>query len=103
MNFANVTSTDNKNCGGIHGANTSSKATIKIINCGNTGNVSGTTESATITGWIGSNSGHQITNCWNSGTLNGVSGTANFYRDDKSSTTVTNIYNKYIIKDKNNL
>jgi hypothetical protein len=95
MNMANVTSTNNKNCGGIHGANTSSKATIKIINCGNTGNVSGTSESATITGWIGSNSGHQITNCWNSGTLNGVSGTANLYRDQNSSTTVTNIYNKY--------
>ena len=95
MNMANVTSTDNKNCGGIHGANTSSKAIIKIINCGNTGNVTGTTESATLTGWIGSNSGHQITNCWNSGTLNGVSGTANLYRDQNNSTTVTNVYNKY--------
>ena len=95
MNFANITSTGSKNCGGIFGANTSSKATIKINNCGNTGNVTGTEESAALTGWIGSNAGQVISNCWNSGTVTGGSTSTNMYRDQNSSTTVTNIYNKY--------
>ena len=93
MNIAEVKSTGNKNCGGIFGANTSSKSTIHIVNCGNTGNVTGTTESAAFTGWIGSNSGQVITNCWNSGTVTGHSGASMYlYRDQNSSTTVTNIY-----------
>ena len=91
MNFANVTSTGNKNCGGIHGANTSSKATIRMINCGNTGNVSATTESAALTGWIGSNSGNIITNCWNIGSVTGISNSDNTYR---GTVTVTNVYDK---------
>ena len=91
MNLADVKSTGNKNCGGIHGANTSSKGIIKIINCGNTGNVTGTDESAALTGWIGSNSGNVITNCWNSGTVTGVKGTDNTYR---GTVTATNIYDK---------
>ena len=52
MNLAEVKSTGNKNCGGIHGANTSSRGTIKILYCGNTGNVTGTDESAALTGWM---------------------------------------------------
>ena len=94
MNLAEVKSTGNKNCGGIFGANTSSKSTIHIVNCGNTGNVTGTSESAALTGWIGSNKGQVITNCWNSGTLSGKDGTKSMYRDDKSATEVTNIYDK---------
>ena len=93
MNLAAVKSTGNKNCGGIFGANTSSKSTIHIVNCGNTGNVTGTSESAAITGWIGSNSDQEITNCWNSGTVTGHSGTNMYmYRDKDSSTTATNLY-----------
>ena len=93
MNLAAVKSTGNKNCGGIFGANTSSKGTIHIINCGNTGNVTGTTESAALTGWIGSNSGQVISNCWNSGTVTGHSGASMYmYRDQNSSATATNLY-----------
>ena len=88
MNLAEVKSTGNKNCGGIHGANTSSQATIKILYCGNTGNVTGTDESAALTGWIGSNSGNVITACWNSGTVNGVKNNDNTYRGTATASTI---------------
>ncbi len=91
MNLAEVKSTGNKNCGGIHGANTSSKGTIKILYCGNTGNVTGTDESAALTGWIGSNSGNVITACWNSGTVTGIKNSDNTYR---GTVTATTIYDK---------
>ena len=92
LNLANVKSTGNKNCGGIFGANTKSKGVIHIINCGNTGDVEGTDESASITGWIGSNSGQIISNCWNSGDLAGLKGIQNMYRDQGSSATSSNLY-----------
>ena len=94
MNLAEVKSTGNKNCGGIFGANTNSQGTIHIINCGNTGNVTGTSESAALTGWIGSNSGQVISNCWNSGTVTGHSGASMYmYRDQNSSVAApTNLY-----------
>ena len=92
MNLAEVKSTGNKNCGGIHGVNTSSKGIIKIINCGNTGNVTGTDESAALTGWIGSNGGNVISNCWNIGTVTRVKGSDNTWR---GTVTVTNVYNKF--------
>ena len=91
MNFADITSTGNKNCGGIHGANTSSNATIRMINCGNMGNVTATTESAALTGWIGSNAGNVITNCWNTGSVTGISNSDNTYR---GTVTATNVYDK---------
>ena len=91
MNLADVKSTGNKNCGGIHGTNTSSKGIIKINNCGNVGDVTGTDESAAFTGWIGSNGGNEIRNCWNIGSVNGVKGSDNSYR---GTVTVSNIFDK---------
>ena len=97
MNFGTIQCNggvnNSKNAGGIFGANTSSKGTIHIINCGNTGNVTGKSESAALTGWIGSNSGQVISNCWNSGIVTGHSGASMYlYRDQNSSTTATNLY-----------
>ena len=76
-NEANVTGTG-ANAAGIIGCNKGSTCTFSIINCYNTGDVSGSSESAAICGWLGTNATMQ--NCYNIGTVTGYNYRNDFYR-----------------------
>jgi hypothetical protein len=58
------------NAAGFVGCNMNSSATFIIRNCFNTGTIKGGLESASFSGWLGSNA--QVTNCWNTGTIEGI-------------------------------
>ena len=76
-NEADVTGTE-QNVSGIFGCNMSSSAMICISNCYNTGKISGGRESATISGWLGSNA--VVENCYNIGEVSGTEGSKTFAR-----------------------
>ena len=78
-NTGNITSTG-KNVAGIFGGNSGSQATITIKNCWNEGDIVGTVENAAISGWIGGNSGNDVTGCYNIGSVTGLEGTKSLYR-----------------------
>lgn len=65
-NEANVTATG-ENAAGIFGVCMSSSCVVHILNCYNTGNVTGNRESGIITGWIGGSG--IIKNFWNTGSV----------------------------------
>ncbi|MBO4550535.1 MAG: Ig-like domain-containing protein, partial [Bacteroidaceae bacterium] len=85
-NEANVTATG-VNAAGIIGCNKGSTAIFTITNCYNTGNITGNSESAAISGWVGS--GAKIENCYNIGTITGYNYRNDFYR---GSATALNSY-----------
>ena len=75
------------NAAGIIGTNKGSSAIFSITNCYNTGDITGTSESAAISGWVGS--GATIQNCYNIGTITGYNYRNDFYR---GSATALNCY-----------
>ena len=81
-NEANVTGTG-VNAAGIIGCNKGSASTFSIINCYNTGNISGTSEAAAICGWFGSNG--TLQNTYNIGTVTGYNYRNDFYRGAASA------------------
>ena len=85
-NEANVTGSG-INVAGIIGCNKDSNCTYYISDCYNTGNITGSGESAAICGWIGS--GATLQNCYNIGTVSGYSYRNDFYRGGAS---VVNCY-----------
>ena len=85
-NEADVTATG-VNAAGIIGTNKGSSAIFSITNCYNTGDITGTSESAAISGWVGS--GATIQNCYNIGTITGYNYRNDFYR---GSATALNCY-----------
>lgn len=58
-----------KNVAGILGSNRQSQAIVVIRHCFNTADISGTTESAAISGWVGGY--YNVHDCWNSGKVSG--------------------------------
>ena len=76
-NEANVTAYG-VNAAGIIGCNYSSTCTFTISNCYNTGNITGSSESAAICGWIGTDG--TIQSCFNIGTVEGYNYRNDFYR-----------------------
>ena len=56
---------DGPNGAGILGVNDRSEATVRIINCYNTGDIIGQRECGAISGWLGDN--FEVVNCYNSG------------------------------------
>jgi len=86
-NEGSVTATE-VNAGGIIGCCMGSAATFVIKNCYVTGDVTGGSESAELSGWVGSTA--SISNCWTSGQIEGVEGFRSFYRG-----TAVMIYNCY--------
>lgn len=87
-NEADVTGTG-VNAGGIIGCNKGSTCTFTITDCYNTGNITGSSESAAISGWVGMNA--EIQNCYNIGVVTGYSYRNDFYRGSASS---LNCYSK---------
>lgn len=56
---------DGPNGAGVLGVNDRSEATVRIINCYNTGDIIGQRECGAISGWLGDN--FEVVNCYNSG------------------------------------
>ncbi len=81
-NEADVTATGT-NAAGIIGFNKGSTCTFSITNCYNTGNISGTSECAAISGWLGTNA--TLENCFNIGTVEGYNYRNDFYRGGASA------------------
>ena len=88
-NEADITGSGN-NVAGIIGVNMGSAATFIIENCYNTGNITGGSESAALTGWAGD--AYTITNCYNTGVITGVDGAKTLYRFGADNGN-TNCYN----------
>ena len=53
-----------------------------MINCFNTGGISGGREAAALCGWVGDN-GSEITNCYNAGFVIGMDGTNSLWRNGR--------------------
>ena len=69
-----------QNAAGICGVSMDSGCGIRMINCFNTGGISGGRESAALCGWVG-NSGSVIQNCYNAGWVIGMDGTNSLWRN----------------------
>lgn len=78
----------NQNAGGILGVDHLSWCNIEIVNCYNTGNITGGNESAGLSGWVGDNA--SITNSYNGGVVVGVDGDKSLARF--GSATLKNCY-----------
>ena len=71
------------NGAGILGVNDLSQATVRIINCYNTGDIVGERECAAISGWLGDRA--EVINCYSSGIVVGVDGENTFARSNGGS------------------
>lgn len=76
-NEATITGT-NQNIAGIIGVAMGNTCPQIIIDCYNTGSISGANESAAITGWSGDPA--TVARCWNIGTVEGLDGANKLYR-----------------------
>ena len=99
-NEASVTATG-INAAGIIGCNKGSTCTFHLTDCYNTGNVTGSSESASICAWTGT--GAELQNCYNIGTVTGYNYRNDFYRGGASvlncySTSTTQV-NRVTIDD----
>lgn len=81
-NEATITATGT-NAAGILGSNKGTNNIINISDCYNSGNISGSSESAAICGWVGSDA--SITNCYNVGAVAGNTYRNDFYRGSASA------------------
>ncbi|MDR9830543.1 hypothetical protein RCJ22_33715, partial [Vibrio sp. FNV 38] len=63
---------DNQNGAGVLGVNFGNRGTVTINNCYNTGNITGSNESAGLSGWLGTNA--VVRNSYNSGVIIGTDG-----------------------------
>ena len=83
---------DGVNGAGILGVNDLSEATVRIINCYNTGDIIGQRECGAISGWLGDRG--EVVNCYNSGTVapESVDGDRTFARYNGSSMLFVNCY-----------
>ena len=75
-----------ENAAGICGVSMSSACGIRLINCFNTGGISGNRECAALCGWVG-NTGSVITNCYNAGFVIGMDGTNSLWRNGNGKGT----------------
>ena len=76
----------NQNAAGICGVSMNSSCGIRMINCFNSGGISGDRESAALCGWVG-NSGSVITNCYNAGFVIGMDGQNSLWRNGNGKGT----------------
>ena len=81
-----------ENAAGICGVSMWSQCGIKMINCFNTGGISGNRECAALCGWVGDN-GSEITNCYNAGFIIGMDGSNSMWRNGNGKGT--NNYDTY--------
>jgi hypothetical protein len=69
-----------ENAAGIIGVSMGGSCGIRLINCFNTGGISGARESAALCGWVGNN-GSVIQNCYNTGFIIGMDGSNSLWRN----------------------
>ncbi len=81
-----------ENAAGICGVSMWSQCGIKMINCFNTGGITGDRECAALCGWVGDN-GSEITNCYNAGYVIGMDGSNSMWRNGNGKGT--NNYDTY--------
>ena len=81
-----------ENAAGICGVSMGSACGIKLLNCFNTGGISGGREAAALCGWVGDN-GSVITNCYNAGFVIGMDGSNSMWRNGNGKGT--NNYDSY--------
>ncbi len=86
-NEANVTG--GGNTAGIIGVSMGTACAFIITNAYNTGNITGTHESAALTGWAGPNS--KVTNFYNTGIIEGVDGSNKLFRNNPTKKNVYDI------------
>lgn len=86
-NEANITG--GINTAGIIGVSMSTACTFIVLNAYNTGNVTGTGESAALSGWMGPNS--KVTHFFNTGAVEGVDGDKKLFRNPPSTKNVYDI------------
>ena len=75
-----------ENAAGICGVSMSSACGIKLLNCFNTGGISGNRECAALCGWVG-NTGSVISNCYNAGFVIGMDGSNSLWRNGNGKGT----------------
>lgn len=75
--------TEGANSAGVFGVNDLSQMSVTIRNCYNSGEVTGSRESAGISGWLGNNA--LVENCFNSGYIQGADQTRPFARENGGS------------------
>ena len=80
------------NGAGILGVNDGSEATIRIVNCYNTGEVVGQRECGAISGWLGDHA--EVINCYNSGLVapEAIDGDRTFARFNGGGVSFTNCF-----------
>ena len=83
---------EEENAAGICGVSMLGQCGIRLINCFNTGGISGARESAALCAWVG-NSGSVIQHCYNAGFVFGMDGTQSLWRN--SNGKGTNNYDTY--------
>lgn len=83
---------DGANAAGILGVNDLSEAYVRIINCYNTGTITGQRECGAISGWLGDVA--EVVNCWNSGFVNpeAIDGERSFVRYNGNNVKLVNCY-----------
>ena len=83
---------DGANGAGILGVNDLSEAYVRIINCYNTGTITGQRECGAISGWLGDVA--EVVNCWNSGFVNpeAIDGERSFVRYNGNNVKLVNCY-----------
>ena len=83
------------NGAGILGVNDLSEAFVRIINCYNTGDITGQRECGAISGWLGDHA--EVINTYNSGMVNpeAIDGDRTFARYNGSNVTFTNCHEVY--------
>lgn len=99
-NEATVTGTG-ANAAGIIGCNKGSTCIFSFANCYNTGDITGSSESAAICGWLGTNG--TMENCYNIGTVTGYNYRNDFYRGSANAlncfSTSTTQVNRITLED----
>ena len=92
MMCGDVTANGGPNASGVFGCVMSSTCHVTIDNCGMVGNVYGTKENGSFSGWLGSYA--EVTNCFAVGSVEGIQDDDHYFAR-YSSATFTNCYARY--------
>ena len=92
MMCGDVTAADGPNASGVFGCVMGSSCHVTIDNCGMVGNVYGSKENGSFSGWLGSYA--EVTNCFAVGEVQGIESEDRYFAR-YGSATITNCYAKF--------
>lgn len=99
--YSGTLSGGNRNVGGIVGENSGYNSNATVVNCYNTGSVSGGTNAFDVGGIVGYNSSGTVLNCHNAGSVNGATYSSYYYTGgivgESYNGTVSNCYNAGVV------